>query len=312
MRRRLTWPQGKDFAFTAFDDTDLSTVENVGEIYALLRDLGFLTTKSVWPIRGTQASLAEGSSCEERAYLDWVLGIQEDGFEIALHNVTSHTAPRNDTIRGIESFRRIFGHWPYSLANHRGNSEALYWGDSRLTGLNAAVYNSLRRLQRQDDHYEGEDEHGPLFWGDVCREKIKYVRGLTCRDINTLSFCDYMPYHDPMRPYVNLWFVATEGPNFGSFVSAISEASQDRLAAEGGACIIYTHFALGFLDRHRIQPRFAELMTRLSRMNGWFVPVHQLLDHLLEVRGQHTLTNGERNRLERRWLWEKIKPNWGR
>ncbi len=48
-------------------------------------------------------------------------------------------------------------------------------------------------------------------------------------------------------------------------------------------------------------------MTRLSRMNGWFVPVYQLLDYLLEAKGLHTLTDAERTRLERRWLWDKVR-----
>ena len=48
------WPDGKAFAFSVFDDTDLSTLENAPAVYRLLRDLGFRTTKSVWPLRGTR------------------------------------------------------------------------------------------------------------------------------------------------------------------------------------------------------------------------------------------------------------------
>ena len=44
------FPNNKKFAFTILDDTDLSTVENVGPVYRLLAELDMRTTKSVWPL----------------------------------------------------------------------------------------------------------------------------------------------------------------------------------------------------------------------------------------------------------------------
>ena len=74
----------------------------------------------------------------------------------------------------------------------------------------------------------------------------------------------------------------------------ISEANQDRLAAEHGACIMYTHLACGFCDGTRLNTRFRERLLRLSRMNGWFVPVHVLLDYLrLAQPGERQLTSPE-------------------
>jgi hypothetical protein len=69
---------------------------------------------------------------------------------------------------------------------------------------------------------------------------------------------------------------------------------------------MYTHFACGFLENGRINQRFRSLMERLGRMNGWFVPVHTLLDYLLEFRSPHNITDRERNSLERKWLMHKI------
>jgi hypothetical protein len=49
-------------------------------------------------------------------------------------------------------------------------------------------------------------------------------------------------------------------------------------------------------------------LLRLSRMNGWFVPVHVLLDYLrLAQSGERLLTDHQRTRLERRWLLHKIR-----
>ena len=65
-------------------------------------------------------------------------------------------------------------------------------------------------------------------------------------------------------------------------------------------------FAAGFADGGRVEPRFEQLVRRLSQENGWFVPVATLLDYLMSVRGRHDITPGERHRLENRWMMEKL------
>ena len=133
------------------------------------------------------------------------------------------------------------------------------------------------------------------------------MRNFVYADVNTLRACPPMPYHDPDRPLVNQWYASSEGANVRLLVRTLSEANQDRLAEEGGACVIYTHFGHGYVQDGRLDPRFRTLMTRLSRLDGWFVPVRTLLDHIRRQRGEHRLTDRERARLERRWLWEKVR-----
>ena len=48
---KIEWPNGHDFAFTVFDDTDNATLHNVRPVYKFLLDLGLIMTKSVWPIK---------------------------------------------------------------------------------------------------------------------------------------------------------------------------------------------------------------------------------------------------------------------
>ena len=307
---KIEWPGGKEFAFTIFDDPDLDTVENVAAIYPFLSDLGLRTTKAVWPIRGNGTPKIGGATCEDEKYLQWILNLKEQGFEIALHNVTYHTSTREVTARGIETFYQLFGHYPHSMANHSGCNEGIYWANSRLSGLQKVIYDALH-LSRKNVH-QGHVETSPLFWGDLCRQKIKYVRNFSYGDINTLKACPVMPYRDPARPYVNYWFAASEGPRISSFNAIMSEENQERLASEGGACIMYAHLASGFLEDGRINKRFKVLMERLSRTNGWFVPVHTLLDYLLQARGNHSITQVERSDLERRWLWHKLFHTGGR
>jgi hypothetical protein len=115
-----------------------------------------------------------------------------------------------------------------------------------------------------------------------------------------------MPYHDPQRPWVNRWFAGTEGAQGPAFLKAIAEAHQDRLEAEGGASIVYTHFGHGFVENGKLNPEFRRLMERLRRKNGWFVPASTILDHLAAERGVFTLNGTVRRRLEWRWLGEKL------
>ncbi len=70
---------------------------------------------------------------------------------------------------------------------------------------------------------------------------------------------------------------------------------------------MYTHFAKGFQTAGGIDSKFKLLMRRLSRKNGWFVPVSTLLDYLLKVKGRHVITDDERRRIERAWLIYKMK-----
>ncbi len=302
----MNWPEGKSFAFTVFDDPDSQTLEAGREIYAMLAALGFRTTKGIWPVRGPGKPSDHGGTCAEPDYRVWVQGLQRQGFEIGLHNATLHTSPRAQTQLGFQKFAEYFGPQPVTMAQHYYCDENIYWADQRVSGAHRLLYNALtrgRNRHRSHGHIAGH----PEFWGDLCRQRVRYMRNFTFSETNTLRACPYMPYHDPERPYVNYWFASAEGANAEAFVERVREAAIDRLEAEGGACIMYTHFGLGFWDG-RIHPGFQEAMTSLARRNGWFVPVGSLLDWLLAQRGGNSVIQpAQRRDLERRWLWHKIR-----
>jgi hypothetical protein len=300
----VRWPEGRTFAFTVFDDTDLMTTQVGERLYGVLAELGFRTTKSVWPIRSATEPTIGGTTCAEPRYRAWVQGLQRQGFEVALHGVSYATATRDEVRCGLDRFRDYFGHDPHSHANHADARDSIYWGDARLTGAARLPYRALKRSSaRREGHLPGS----PYFWGDLCRERVTYVRNFVFGGIDTLAACPAMPYHDPDRPFVNYWFAGSEGADARSFVRTVSEANQDRLEAEGGACIMYTHFAAGFVQDGRVDPRFVRLMTRLSRKGGWFVPVTDVLDHLRQEGRGADITRAERGRLQRNWLLHKVR-----
>jgi len=307
MSPRIPWPHGKSFAFSVFDDTDAGTVENLKPVYDHLLANGIRTTKSVWALPGTEPpAVVGGLTCEDPAYLKWLIELQASGVEIGWHNATFHSSRRDETLRGLERFRDLFGHDPHSMANHTTCQEGIYWGENRVSGWHRSFYNLLTRGQGRG-WFRGHVEGDEFFWGDLCRSRLKYVRNFVFGDINTLKCCPWMPYSDPERPFANAFYASSEGGQVGPFVQTIREANQDQLEAEGGCCIMYTHFAKGFFRDGALNARFKSLIERLGRKNGWFVPVTELLDHIAKVRGGvQVLPPAERARLERRWLRHKL------
>jgi hypothetical protein len=304
---RIIWPEGKRFAFSVFDDCDLMTLHNGPAVYDFLYDLGMLTTKSVWPIKGKENPSIGGETCENPEYLAWVLSLQKKGYEIGLHNVTYHSSKRVDVVRGLDTFAQHFGHRPRIHANHNNCQDALYWGKYRLSGIRQTLYSLCRSFEHKRV-FSGHIENTDHFWGDLCRESITYVRNFVYPDINTLRVCPSMPYFDPERPYVPYWFASAGGPDARSFCATIAEQHQDRLEEEGGACIMYTHFGSDFYRDGCLDPLFVQRMKRLRARNGWFVPVSTLLDHLRAQRPrQEHISPADRARLEWRWLMHKTR-----
>jgi hypothetical protein len=298
------WPGGKTFAFTVFDDPDGDTLSARRHVYPLLYDLGILTSKAVWPIGPLRETNSDGETCADPDFRRDAQQLQDKGFEISYHSAAPHSCTRAEVIQSLEDFRSYFGSYPVTMANHY-NADAMYWGQARLTGpVRRGIYNAMT-LGKNRTRFSGQVETSPHFWGDHCREKIGYCRNLVYREINTLKACPLMPYHDPARPYVKEWFSSAEGAVCSSFNKTISEANQDQLEAEGGLCIMYTHFGKGFVEDGKINQRFRDLMTRLSKKNGWFVPVSTMLAYLREQNGKRIITEEQRSELEWRWLGNK-------
>ena len=304
----ISWPGGKRFAFTIFDDTDGSTTENISPIYCLLRDLGFRTTKSVWLLKSATPSRRVADTCADPAHLTFVCELQRAGFEIGLHNATWDTSTRSQIVAALQAFQKVFGDVPTVLAQHGDCNENIYWGDARVSGIRRLIYRGCR--SHASYHPAGHVQESPFFWGDLCQSKIKYIRNFVYLDINTLKVCPEMPYHDPQRPYVRYWFASSDGCDPEGFVRLLCPANQDQLEEEGGACIVYTHL-YNFSRNGAVLPEVKQILRRLATRNGWFVPVGTLLDFLRASRPDVILTNAQRRRLEWHWLHDVMLTHAG-
>lgn len=297
-------PPGKRFAFTVVDDTDHATVDRIGPVYRLLEEIGMRTTKTVWTVPATEPSPYEGSStAADPRYREFCRELQTAGFELALHGVTMHSSTRPQIEQGLGDFAEWFGQMPRMHINHFQNADNLYWGLARLGGrFHRAIY----RVASRQPASAGHVADSPHFWGDLAQQHIDYVRSFTYRETNLLRLGVPLVYKDPQRPYANRMFISTEGGTLETFLDAVSEDRQDELAAEGGICIMYTHFGAGFAEHGQLDKRFERLMRRLAALDGWFVPASELLDALCES-DCPAIGNRQRNKLERRWIAERLR-----
>jgi hypothetical protein len=273
----VKWPDGRSFAFAIVDDTDGATVDNVAPVYDLLAAEGISATKTVWvePARDGWA----GQSLADPEYLDFIRRLQAEGFEIALHGVGSGAFSRQEILDGLDRFRQLLDDDVRLHSNHSRSPHNVYWGHRRFVQPIAALY---RRFGNRTV-FEGEDPASATFWGDRVQE-IDYVRNLVFNGIDTLRYDRHMPYREASKPYSKYWFSSSDGETVADFNRLIAPDQVDKLERSGGACVVYTHFASGFVQDGRLDPEFTTRIRALSRRNGWFVPASELLDHL---RAQH-------------------------
>jgi hypothetical protein len=305
----MNFPNGRRFAFTILDDTDDATFENIVPVYDRLREYGFRTTKTVWPLdcpEGSQEYFA-AETLQRPEYLSYVQQLVADGFELASHGATMESSDRERTLRGLEFLDRHFDTTLQLYANHGENREDVYWGAERFrTPLLRWLVRTIER-NRRDGYYCGEVEGSPFFWGDECRKRFRYVRNFTFSSLDALSFNPEMPYSTSSTPYVEHWFSTTDVPDIETFQRRGTRDAIDRLEADAGVCILSTHFGKrGYLANGRLDPDVDEMLRYIAAKPGWFVPVSELLDHLRAQQTGRNLEGFALARLEVRFLIDRL------
>jgi len=301
-RRSIKIPDGKDFIFSIFDDTDVSTLDNIRPVYDYLTELGIYTTKSVWPMEcAQQNSNYKGShTLQDKEYAAYVKELARRGFEIAYHGASMESSPRAVIIESLRQFRQILGFSPRTYASHACNRENIYWGDNRF---NFSVFRFLYRMlnPRKDNFYSGNNLQSQYFWADICRETFDYVRTFTFNDINLLNISRF-PYTVKNRPCFNKCFLTSSADNVKEFNRLLSEVNQEKLQVEKGVCIITTHFGKGFTRNNKLDSTTKILLKRLADKNGYFAPVCNVMDYLTSIFGSYQIKNWELFVLEYRWF----------
>jgi hypothetical protein len=304
-RSTVQFPGGREFAFSILDDTDVATVESVGPIYELLHGLGFRTTKTVWPLECPEGSADyfRSSTMADADYRRFAEQLQARGFELTWHCATMESSTRDRTVRGLEAFKAYFGHYPTLHCNHGQNRENIYWGPKRYRNPVARLAHRLAQRgarSRPTPEFSGEVEGSPYFWGDLCRQHFRFVRGFTWYDVNTLARDPGLVYRLAWTPYVDCWFSTSDAANVHEFNRLFTRESVDRLRAQRGVCIVSTHLGKGFVHNGRVDPQVEDTLQYIATLPGWFVPVSEILERFRAATA----------RLERRYrihAWHEIR-----
>jgi hypothetical protein len=275
----IAFPGDRRFAFTILDDTDDSTLENARPVYERLRDLGFRTTKTVWPFgcTGRRSIYSAADTLERAEYLAFVRELVDSGFELASHGATMESSTREETERSIDFLEREFGRCPRLYVNHGQNRENLYWGPKRFQ---TALLRWLFTRFRDREYFCGERPDTPYYWGDLASRHFEYVRNFTFRKLNMLRVNPEMPYRLEGTPDVPFWFSTTDAPNACVFTRRLTRQALEALEEEGGVCIVSTHLGKGFMEGGSIRPEIDEIFRYLAGRPGYYVPVSELLDEL--------------------------------
>jgi len=279
---RVRLPKQKKFVFTIVDDTDDAFLENIKPIYDYLTEKKMFITKTVW-VYPPRDNSSKGDSLSNPEYLQYILELKRRGFEIALHSVGSGEYKRNEILDGLEKYRELIGEYPRIHINHSYNPGNIYSGDKRF-GFPFNLI--LRLLYPRYKHFYGDENSSSYFWGDIHKRIIKFNRNYEFDELNILKLNPEIPYKDSRYlDYANYWFSATFAPNPWCFNHVVNKEAIDRLEEEGGVCILYTH--LGFyMKTGQIDKGFLERINYISSKDtGLYVPVSEILEHLLEVRG---------------------------
>lgn len=304
----MLYPANKHFAFSILDDTDDSTLENIKPIYDKLREYGIRTTKTVWPLDCPEGSrlFFAAETLQDKAYLHFVHDLVDDGFELAFHGATMESSRRERTVRALEFLKKEFGNYPRLFCNHGQNRENLYWGYKRLqTKILRQLFCLIQKSPLH--YYAGEREESEYFWGDLCKQHIKYVRNFAFRQPNMLKVNPTMPYTLPKTKYVNYWFSTADATNVHAFNRLLTYKRIDKLERDGGVCIISTHFGKGFVRDGILNSHTEHIFKYLIKKPGWFAPVSDILDYLLRNRSANSeLGYYRRWRLECQFIIDKI------
>jgi len=291
------FPFGRSFAVCLLDDTDLAVLDEIRPVYDRLDHYGIRATKTVWPLRAEPSPGARNvdlvaHTLADAEYRRYCQTLQRRGCELAMHTASGGSNTRERTILGYRVFEDAFGQPPATNIMHGRNRENVYWGEA------CAPMPGLGRLVRifEPTRFEGHLPDSPYFWGDICREKTRYVRVFETLAADTLAFDPATPYHEPRKPWVNYWFAASYGAGVRLFQLLRPEAI-DAMRRRRGASIIHLycrHYGVpGSSGAEGVHPRFERLLRYLAAQpDGWYVPVVELLDRLRAVRAIHAEIRG--------------------
>lgn len=284
-------PEKYDFAFLVVDDTDCARIPEICEVYEHLYQNGLRTNKTIWVYPPKDEPKNYGDSLSDPNYAQWVKMLNNQGFEIGLHNVGSGGFNREEILSGLEKFKEVLGNYPNIHVNHSYNPDNIYSGEQRFGRIFSRV---LKILYPKYKGFQGNDRSSEYFWGDVHKDMIKYSRNVELPSLNLASHIGQVPFvYSNKKEFSNYWYPVTFAPNPWMWNKMVNQKSIDKLKKRRGAAIVYTHFGYYHLEHGKLDPGFKSSVEYLGKQNGWYVNLSEFLDYQLEHIGNNRLDLSE-------------------
>lgn len=305
---KYNFPDNKKFAFAILDDTDNATLKNIEPIYQYLKNKKIISTKTVWmlPSNKNEHGHTHGSSLANKNYSAFISKLKYQGFEITSHGARGASSKRSVIIKGLKTYKKSIGNYPYMHINHSMNKDNLYWGEHRLT------FSPLQwayRATKGKTLFFGHIKNSPYFWGDIAKRSIKYSRDFSFHEINLAKIGSIVPRYVNGKSNYLKWFYTSNGRDINTFNKLLSPKNLDLIEMDGGYTIIYTHFGKGFFNRGQINPLFKQRIEDLTKRSVWITTTGELLE-FLEKQTHKTRNNClEEFRLQLRWSLEQLLYN---
>ena len=291
----LRWPPHPFRAgFCITDDTDTATLASVRAVYDVLADHGVFATKTVWAfppeepcgIPALPASIQRGVTLADANYRRYCTELGQRGFELALHGASAGNNRRASVERGFALLDQLAPASPVYIC-HAKNADNPYWQEKVVA---RGPLRSLLALYARGHQCSGEDPASPYFWGDLCRRRVRYIRLMRTRNLDTLAADPAMPYFECEKPLVNGWFTATKR----SFRDATAAAALDALESHWGLTVLYQYMCR-YADpaTGRALASFTDHVARLAaRSRVWKANTGAILDRLRLMHGVFLAARG--------------------
>lgn len=229
--------------FVLTNDPDHGTTEDYRAVFLELNKIGMKITTAVFCVMEDDGSLlaqhcrvGETHTLADPAFRDLMLEQQAAGHEIAFHGYSQISNTRTRFIEGLDIFKDVFGHDPFTYIEHGGNPFR------NPTGM-------CKNETMQMDGMNPESEH---FIMDILRDRLGCVWGFEALDEDLENW-----------PDIEQVFFSVDDVLFfrRQRMSRFDHVSSNET---GGCFVGYTHF--GF-KKHHLSPDY-----RMEHWTGALLP----------------------------------------
>jgi len=153
----------KKFILVLTTDPDHGKTEHYRKVFTQFNKLGLKWTIAVFNhIENDNSQLAkhcykgETNSLEDKKYREFILGLKSQRHEIAWHGYSQISNSRDKFIKGLEEFKEIFDHYPFTYIEHGGHPQT----------------HNLGIVKKETLAMNGKNDKSKFYIEDIIKERI--------------------------------------------------------------------------------------------------------------------------------------------